>query len=92
MEIVTAVISFLYAATGIVAILGYIPTIRDLIKNNRGANFHSYVVWTLCSVISFLYALIVISDLLLEIVTGLNLAACAIIMILTLRIKPKRKK
>ncbi|MBT3450506.1 hypothetical protein HN652_01070 [archaeon] len=82
----TLIIS-LYAVTGVVGILGYIPTIIDLIKNKSSANIGSYAIWTLCACVSFLYATFVISDLLLEIMTGLNFLSCAIILGLALRLK-----
>ncbi len=90
MQTLLIIIAFLYAGTGIVATIGYLPTIIDLIKNKKSANRNSYIIWTLCSGITFLYALLVISDLLLEIVTGLNFVSCAIILLLTLRLELKK--
>ena len=91
MEIILTIIAFLYASTGIIATIGYIPTIRDLTKKIASANIHSYIIWTFCASITFLYSLLVISDLLLEIVTGLNFASCTIILILTLKLKYKKQ-
>lgn len=88
METLT-IIAILYAGTGIVATAGYLPTIRDLIKGRKSANIQSYIIWTLCSLIVFLYALLVISDLLLEVVTGLNFLSCGIILALSLKLKYK---
>jgi len=90
MEIILTILAFLYASTGIIATIGYIPTIKDLTKKIASANIHSYVIWIFCSSITFLYALFVISDLLLEIVTGLNFASCATILILALKLKYKK--
>ncbi len=90
MEILLKIIVFLYACVGIIATIGYIPTIRDLTKKIASANIHSYILWTFCSCIAFLYALLIISDLLLEIVTGLNFASCFLILILALRLKYKK--
>ena len=87
MKLITTIIAFLYADTGIITIIGYIPTIKDLLRRKESANIHSYTVWTLTGTISFLYALLVASDLLLEIVIGLNLVFCTIILILSLRLK-----
>lgn len=87
MEIILIIIAFLYASTGIIATVGYIPTIRDLTKKIASANINSYIIWTFCSCITFLYALLIISNLLLEIVTGLNFASCTIILILALKLK-----
>ncbi|OYT34454.1 MAG: hypothetical protein B6U87_02000 [Candidatus Aenigmarchaeota archaeon ex4484_52] len=90
MELILTIISFLYAGTGIIAIIGYLPTIKDLLRRKESANIHSYIVWTLCGCVSFLYALLVISDLLLESVVGLNFAFCAIILILASRLKNRK--
>lgn len=91
MEIILPIIITLYAGTGVINILAYIPTIRDLTKNIASANIHSYIIWTLCGCVAFLYALLVISDLLLVVVTGLNFAACAVILFLSLRLKYIKK-
>ena len=90
MGIILIIIAFLYASTGIIATIGYLPTIRDLIKKIASANIHSYIIWTFCAGITFLYSLLVISDLLLQIVTGLNFVSCAIILILALKLKYKK--
>ena len=87
MEIFLTGLAFLYACTGIVATIGYIPTIKDLIKKISSANIASYTVWTFCSFISFLYAMLVISDLVLEIITLLNFLYSFIILILALKLK-----
>jgi hypothetical protein len=91
MEILLTIITFLYASTGIIGAIGYIPTIRDLINGIASANINSYIIWTLSTGIGFLYAFFVISDLLLEIVMGLNFAFCTTILILDYRLKYKKK-
>lgn len=91
MNLLLIIISFLYAGTGIVATIGYLPTIIDLLKGKESANIPSYIIWTLCSFITVLYAFFVIADLLLEIVTGLNFLSCTLIWILALRVKHKKK-
>lgn len=89
METIITIITYLYAITGIISIIGYLPTIRDLTKNVASANLNSYVIWTFCTAIAFLYALLVISDLLLEIMIGLNLVCCIAITMLALKVKYK---
>ena len=91
MEIIFTIIAFLYTSAGITAAIGYFPTLRDLTKKKASANINSYIIWTFCSSIIFLYAIFVISDLLLEIVTGLNFVSCAIILILALKLKYKKE-
>ncbi|MFA5173728.1 MAG: hypothetical protein WC438_00940 [Candidatus Pacearchaeota archaeon] len=90
MNLLLTIISFLYAGTGIVAIIGYLPTIKDLLYKKQSANINSYVIWSIVSTITFLYALLVISDLLLELITGLILISNVLILILTLRLKYKK--
>ena len=89
MDILT-IITILYAFTGVVGVIAYLPTIRDLTKNIASANIHSYVLWTASTGVALLYALFVISDLLLELVVGLHFAACAIILILAIKVKYKK--
>ncbi|UCC91985.1 MAG: hypothetical protein JSV39_01860 [Candidatus Aenigmatarchaeota archaeon] len=91
MELILTIIVFLYAITGIAIIIGYFPTIKDLVRKKESANIHSYIIWTFTSFIAFLYALFIISDLLLEIVTGLGFASCAIILALALKLKYKKQ-
>lgn len=90
MEIVPIII-FLYASTAVITLIGYLPTIRDLTKNVASANSRSYAIWTFTGCIGFLYALVVISDLLLEIVTALNLAFCVLILLLALKLEYAKK-
>ena len=89
MNISLTIIAFIYACTGIISTIGYLPTIKDLINKKNSANIHSYIIWTLCSGVTFLYSIAVISDLLLEIVTGLNFISCLTILILSLNLKRK---
>jgi hypothetical protein len=91
MEFLSKIIIFLFAITGIIATAGYIPTIKDLTKKIASANILSYIIWTFSSCISFLYALLIISDLLLTIVSGVNFLCCTIILILALRLKYTKK-
>jgi len=77
-----------YAGVGIVATIGYLPTMKDLwIHKKKSANITSYIIWTLCSGIAFLYALFVLKDLLFRIVSGLNFTSCAVVLSLSIRLK-----
>ncbi len=87
MELILTIITVLYAGTGVVAAIGYLPTLRDLFNHVKSANVNSYLIWTCTSLVAFLYATLIISDLLLEIVTGVNLLFCALILFLSLKIK-----
>ena len=87
MNIILTIIALLYASVGIIGFVGYFPTVKDLVKKIPSANLNSYIVWTYSSCITFLYALLVVSDLLLEVVTGLNFLACVTILILAVGLK-----
>ena len=55
MSIITAMIAFLYASSGVIAFVGYLPTIRDLQRHTASANSLSYVIWVFCGGVAFLY-------------------------------------
>jgi hypothetical protein len=77
-----------YASVGVVATIGYIPTIKDLwLRRKMSANISSYVIWTGCSGTAFLYSLFILPDLLFRIVSGLNFGCCALILILSIFLK-----
>jgi hypothetical protein len=80
-----------YAAIGVVSVIGYWPTIKDLyFYKKKSANINSYIVWTISSLIAFLYAIFILHDLLVMIVTGLGFICCAIILFLSVRLNIKR--
>jgi hypothetical protein len=90
MDLLLQFLIIAYAGTGIVATIGYVPTIIDLIHKKKSANVSSYAIWTLCSMITFLYSLFVLNDLLLRVVTGLNFLCCATILVLGIRLNIRR--
>jgi len=80
-----------YASVGVIATIGYLPTIKDLyFRKKMSANISSYVIWTASSVITVLYSLFILPDLLFRIVSGLNFASCALILILILGLKYRK--
>ena len=87
-DLILQILIFAYASVGIISTIGYFPTIKDLYKHKRkSANINSYILWNLASGITFLYALFILSDLLLRIITGLNFACCVLILVLSLRLR-----
>ncbi len=90
-EILLQLLIIVYAGTGVIATIGYIPTIKDLwIHKKKSANITSYIIWTFCAGSAFSYALFVLQDLLVRIVTGLNFVSCLVILVLALRLNYKR--
>jgi len=77
-----------YGATGIVSIIAYWPTIKDLYYHQKpSANIPSYVLWTATGGIAFLYSVFILPDLLFIIVSGLGFLACLIVLLLSLGLK-----
>jgi hypothetical protein len=92
MDLLLQFLIIAYAGTGIVATIGYIPTIIDLlIHKKKSANISSYAIWTLCSAITFLYALFILQDPLVRVVTGLNFLCCATVLVLGIRLNLKKR-
>ena len=88
------IIIWLYASVGIIATIGYIPIVKDLINHKKSANPISYIFFTYCSAMTFIYSITMFSDWLLQIVNGLNFACCTTILtlIITLNHKEKTRK
>jgi len=85
MDVLLQILIIAYACAGVVATIGYWPTIKDLyFHRKKSANTSSYIIWTLCSGITFLYSLFILPDLLFRIVSGLNFMSCAIILAIRL--------
>ena len=80
-----------YASVGVVATLAYLPTIRDLYHKKLSANVASYLLWTATSGITFAYSLFILPDLLFRIVSGLNFGSCALIFLLSMNLKYRKK-
>jgi hypothetical protein len=80
-----------YATVGAINIIAYFPTIKDLYHHKKAsANVLSFTIWTGAAVITFLYSLFILPDILFIIVSGINLAAD--ITVLTLSIILKHSK
>jgi hypothetical protein len=87
------ILTILYGICGVISIIGYFPTIKDIYKHKLlSANILSYVLWTFTTGITFLYGLFILDDLLFRIVSGMNFSACAIVLILSLALKNGKKK
>ena len=87
-EILLQILILAYAIVGVVATIGYIPTIKDLwLHKKMSANVNSYLIWTVCSGITVLYSLFILPDLLFQIVSGLNFVSCALILLLSIVLK-----
>ncbi len=91
MTIFSQILILAYASVGVVATIGYIPTIKDLwLYKKPSANNNSYIIWTACSGITFLYSLFILHDLLFRIVSGLNFVSCALILCLGIMLQYRK--
>lgn len=86
-ELLLNVLIIAYASIGVISIIAYWPTIRDLYHKKPSANISSYLLWTATSGVAFLYSLFILPDLLLRIVIGLNFGACALVLILSIKLR-----
>lgn len=89
-ELLLQILVITYGATGIVGLVGYWPTIRDLYHHKKpSANILSYILWSSTGGIGFLYAIFILPDLLLRIVSGINFFVCLTVLILSIGLKQK---
>ena len=84
-------ITFLYSIGGVVTFAGFFPTMKDLWKGKPSANVITYVIWSLTTLFTSLYAMFVVKDLIFSLVINLQLAACLIVLILRLKLKLKKR-
>lgn len=89
-QILLKILIVAFGATGVIGLLGYWPTIKDLYRKKPSANILSYALWTFTSLVGLLYSAFILSDMLILVVYALNLAACLIVILLTVGLKKKR--
>lgn len=89
-ELFLQILTVAYGATGIVGLIGYLPTIRDLyVHKKQSANISSYFLWTVTSGIGFLYGLFILNDNLFRFIYGIHVFSCLTVLILSLILKNK---
>ena len=88
-ELFLQVLAVAYAGVGVVSIVAYWPTMRD-IYHHKTANITSYFLWTGTAGISFLYSLFILPDLLFQIVSGMNFGACMVVLLLSIGLERSR--
>lgn len=82
-----SVITALYSMVGVVIVVNYIPQIVAIARDKTGAqaiSFVAWIMWTLTSFITVLYAWVVVTDWLLTLVSFANFLGCASISILAI--------
>lgn len=92
-ELFLQVLTFAYGATGVIGLIGYLPTIKDLyLHKKQSANTSSYILWSSTSGIGFLYGIFILQDTLFRIVYGINFFSCVIVLALSLGLKSRESK
>ena len=90
-ELLLQIIIIAYGGVGVIGLIAYWPTIKDLYHHKRAsANATTFMIWTATASITFLYSLFILPDLLFRVVSGLNFIACLIVLSLCIRLKIKR--
>ena len=77
------VLSVLYLANAVITIAAYLPQVICLERTkSKPKNFSlaSWILWTYTSIITLLYAFLIVKDPILIIVSALNLTCIAIIV------------
>lgn len=91
-EILLRILTVAYAGVGVVSLIAYWPTIKDLYHHKKpSANITSYMIWTATSGIAFLYSLFILPDFLFRFVSSVNFGSCAVVLLLSIRLKNDRK-
>ncbi len=83
-------IIIIYTISSIVSLWGYVPTIIDLWHKNPSANAESYEIWAGTTTSATLYAVYILNDRLIIIMSLLNVLACTTIVLLRYRLNKKR--
>lgn len=78
---VIAVVTTLFAVSGTVSFLAYLPTIVDLWRGKPSANVSSYALWASTAAAGSLYTHVVLGDLLAIVAADLQTLACVTILV-----------
>ena len=86
-EILTQALILAYGSTGIVGVVAYWPTIKDLWNKRPSANSRSCFVWVGTNGVTWLYGLFILKDIPFIFISSLYLIANTTVLFLRLRIK-----
>ncbi len=84
------ILTFLYSIGWIITFLGFFPTMKDLRQEKPSANISTYLIRTTTTLLTSLYWIFVLKDLVFIIVINLQLLACLLVLILRIRLKVKK--
>jgi hypothetical protein len=81
------ILTALYGMSGVISMIAYLPTIKDLLQGMPSANFTTYFLWFVYYLISVFYGIFVIYDWLFIIVSGLDALIILVIVVLIIRVQ-----
>lgn len=84
-EIFTSLLLLAYALMGGVAILAFAPTIKDLWCAKSGVNNTTYLVWLVQALVASFYALFIVNDFIMLLITSLSVICCTMVLSLNWR-------
>jgi len=90
-DIFTSLLLLAYAVMGLVAVFAFGPTIRDLWIGKSGVNNTTYLVWLTHAVIASLYALIIVSDFTMLMLSSLYAVCCCVVLSLNWRFQRRNR-
>jgi hypothetical protein len=90
-EIFTSLLLLAYALMGGVAILAFGPTIKDLWVEKSGVNSTTYLVWLMNATIGSLYALFIVGDFVMLLISSLYAVCCCIVLSLNWRFEKRNR-
>jgi hypothetical protein len=78
------IITILYGACGLIALLAYLPQIKTLMESEehrKSLVLSTWAMWTITSGVTFLYAYFVVSDIFFSLVSLVGCICCLIIFL-----------
>ena len=81
------IVSYLYATSGLIAIFGYLPQIKVLIKGNKSPteiSINTLSIWVLEGLIALGYGVLCLKDLFFSLYTILDVSCLCAILILVI--------
>ncbi|GHV27308.1 hypothetical protein FACS1894176_09100 [Bacteroidia bacterium] len=77
----------LYGVSGVISLIAYFPTIKDLLHGIPSANFTTYFLWFVYYLISVFYGVFVLFDWLFILVSVLDAGILLFITLLIVRVQ-----
>lgn len=82
-----SILSLLYGSVGLLTLVAYFPTMRDLHRHKKpSANISTYALWAISSGVGVLYGIFILKDTLFVIVTTAIFLANTLVLLLRLRL------